>query len=185
MPRAFAPHSKISAQQLDAGGSVELTRNGCFEGRAPHPRFWIASRAAKKGLRCFFGFTLPRTNAASSEDALTEAMEAVVDEAAEMEGCRTAVVTAQTSGASLGTPFPYEVLAGTAADDPWKARAVRTPGFRVLVPNDLVRKLPAKPPKGFDAARVGGGLLFRSSAKTPFAMRSLGPLEEHLLALFD
>ena len=193
LPNRFVDTSSISATQLARGGSVELTESD-FE-TPLRPLFWVASRApadaeADAGAgapRLSFGWCIARPGAERAELAIAEAMNAMVEAAADVHDCLAALVTAQGRSLTMSAPaLPYESLAGTvgrAADAQWLSTHVRSPGWRVLVPRARVRALSRPPPESVALLRFTSGLLVCVDAPTPFAMTTTEELETWLRPL--
>jgi hypothetical protein len=185
----FSQTASISATQLARGGTVELTESD-FE--VPlRPLFWVTSRAPAPddgdAVRLSFGWCIARPGAERAEVAISEAMNAMVEAAADAKDCVAALVTAQGRPLSLGASvLPYESLASTAgkADDArWLRRHVRSPGWRVLVPKARAGELSRPPPPGVSLQRVRSGSLVSAVAATPFALTATDDLETWLLPL--
>jgi hypothetical protein len=188
LPVRFSKTSAISATQLGRGGSVELTEND-FE-TPVRPLFWVVSRAVAPDdddavVRLSFGWCIARPARERAELAVAEAMNAMIEAAADAQDCLAALVTAQGRPLTLASPvLPYESLAGTAgrADDGgWLRAHVRSPGWQVLVPRARVGALAKPAPPGVSVQRARSGLLVRAAAPTPFAMLETADLETWLL----
>ena len=183
----FSQTASISATQLERGGTVELTESD-FE-LPLRPIFWVTSRAPAPDddddVRLSFGWCIGRPGADRPELAISEAMNAMVEAAADAKDCLAALVTAQGRPLTLAASvLPYESLASTAghADDArWLRRHVRSPGWRVLVPRTRVPALSKPPPQGVSLQRVRSGSLVSADAPTPFAMTATETMETWLL----
>lgn len=191
----FTRTSTVSARQLARGGTLELSEHSFdpLMGRCISPLFWIASRGEAEGdeddevpsLR--FGLALDRPGADAPERAISDALRTLFEACVELEGCISAVLTAQGPANSLGAPaLAYETVAGTekaGMRTGWLRTHVRSPGWLVLVPRDAARRVAKNVPAEVSVERVRGGLLARFDAPTPFAMKSLEPMERWLAPL--
>lgn len=193
----FSQTASISATQLERGGSVELSEGELDAPLTPilagtmRPIFWVTSRspapedAPEDKPRLSFGWCIARPAAARAELAVSEAMNAMVEAAAEAKDCVAALVTAQGRPLTLNASvLPYEALAnraGRSDDAAWLRRHVRSPGWRVLVPKSRASALSRPPPPSVSLERVRSGWLVSAAAPTPFALRNMEEMETWLL----
>ena len=192
----FSQTASISATQLERGGSVELSESELDMPREPlwgmmRPLFWVTSRTPtpeeepEDKIRLSFGWCIARPGLERAELAISEAMNAMVEAAAEAKDCLAALVTAQGQPLTLNASvLPYEALAGTAGredDARWLRRHVRSPGWRVLVPKSRASALSRPPPPSVSLQRVRSGLLVGAAAPTPYALTTTEEMETWLL----
>lgn len=177
----FRPTTDVSAAQLARGGTLELGHHHVepVDGRCPNPIFWVASdpphdgredEEAPAALR--FGLCLERPASPRAEAAITEALRTFVEACVVLEGCVSAVLTAQEPPVSLASPaLAYEAFAGNGDEAPsvaWLRGHVRAPGWLVLVPRDAAEALPEVEGSGIEIERVRGGFLARATTESPF-----------------
>jgi hypothetical protein len=187
LPARFSSTASIRAAQLARGGSVELTA-GDFDDPLPRlPLFWVTSdpaAPARDRVPLEIGFSIARPGAERSERAIAHAMSTMIEAAADVEGCLSAIVTAQDAPLTLAAgELPYEALAGTAPrarDATWLRSHVRSPGWQILVPRAAVRLL-SRPPDALTLERVASGLLVKIDTATPFACGPRADVERWLL----
>lgn len=195
LPARFTRTAKMSAKQLGRGGTLEMAHKELEPvlGRCQNPLFWVASEPASEMdgpdeerpvLR--FGVCIARPTAQAQEHALAHALGTFVEACVALEGCVSAVLTAQGPPLTLAAPsLAYEALAGTAKASSrvaWLRTHVRSPGWRVLLPPDPAKTLAkrAKLPPGVTTERVRSGFLARHEAPTPWAMTELDAMEAWL-----
>jgi hypothetical protein len=187
----FSQTASVRADQLKRGCTIELTEWGDFEftGQGGRPLFWLASPTASEHTpkRLRFGFCIDRPGAERPERLLAEAMDVVFRNAVQLEGCLSAIITAQGVPMTLAnSAFPYEILVrgGAKAGDPIPfVDQVRSPGWRMLIPSPFVRRLSASLPNLVVVERCHNGLLARFDVPTPFELGATTELERWLLPL--
>lgn len=185
----FTATSSVSARQLARGGNLELSGAELDPAeRCRAPLFWIASAPntdddddAVASLR--FGATFGRPDSERGERAIAQALTTFVEACVELEGCLSAIVTAQGPPISLADPsLAYERLIQTEAEGArteFLRAHVRAPGWRVLAPRTLSRALVKRTCDGVSVERVRSGLLARLESGSLYAA-SLEPMEEWL-----
>jgi hypothetical protein len=135
------------------------------------------------------GWSVPLPATETRRAELARVMHDAMTRALATEACIGACAIGAGRGrARAWTALPYEIIAGTDAGGlrlAWVRAHVRSPGWRVLVPKDVARRLPKKKPGGVKLWRGAAGVLVGSTAPDVFAQlhQDAEALERYLLDL--
>ena len=178
LPSRFSATAAVKAAQLARGGIVELSAGAYEEPGMKMPLFWIASTPAEDAetrgvVPVRIGVSFPRPRAATGEAALAHAVDVLLEAAADIEGCASALATAETLPLTVTRDAnAFEIEAGTSKKRDvaaWLAEHVRAPGPWVLVPGARARDLSRPPPDGLTLRKLASGVLVSIDGGSPFA----------------
>jgi hypothetical protein len=186
---------KRCADALKKAGAIDLCD-------APAPdrkktNVWLALPGAAKtddpasgaSVPAVVGWSVPLAAMGARRTELARVMHDAMTRALATESCVGACAIGAGRGrARAWSALPYEVIAGTDAGGlrlAWVRAHVRSPGWRVLVPKEIARRLPKKKPSGIELWRGAAGVLVGSTAPDAFAQlhQDAEPLERYLLDL--
>jgi hypothetical protein len=148
-----------------------------------------ADPARRAHVPAVVGWSVPLAAVEARRTELARVMHDAMARALATESCIGACAIGTGRGrARVWSALPYEVIAGTDAGGlrlAWVRAHVRSPGWRVLVPKALARRLPKKKPSGVELWRGPAGVLVGSTAPDAFAQlhQDAEPLERYLLDL--
>lgn len=193
LPRPFNRSASVSAAQLARGGRVELSTVDFEVDPLAIPSFWVQSRAIDGDAFSIddevdepprvLGFCLARPTSGTAAVAIGEAMHAIVEAAADVEGCVSAIATAQGRPLRWSDPLlPFEAMVEVDAEarkERWLRRHVRSPAWSALLPHACVKRL-GKPPPSVTTSDATAGVVVKLAAENPFAVDDFSELETWL-----
>lgn len=193
LPRPFNRSASVSAAQLARGGRVELSTVDFAVDPLAVPAFWIQSRATEHDAFSIddevdeppriLGFCLARPTSNDAALAIGEAMHAIVEAAADVEGCVSAIATAQGKPLRLRSPLlPFEAMVEAGREvrtERWLRGHVRSPAWAALLPHACLKRL-GRPPASVTTSHATAGVVVKLAAESPFAVDGFSELETWL-----